>query len=79
MARGKAECTYLYGLSFDIAWSSTFECHIRRTTPIGVFDNATEQECFDLAGNVYTWTSSVYQHPDGSYILSASDGLGREQ
>src|SRR5262249_55741832 len=45
----------------DPARSNTFESHIRRTTPIGIFDNATPEGAFDLSGNAYTWTSSAYE------------------
>jgi len=69
-ARGQEGRAYPYGKSFDMTRSNTFESHIRRTTPIGVFDNGTVPGCYDLTGNVYTWTSSVYQ----PYPYEGSDG-----
>ena len=33
---------------------------------MGVFSNATPQECYDLSGNIFTWTSSEYLPYDGS-------------
>ena len=60
-ARDKTERAYPYGEMFDVTRSNTFESHIRCTTPVGIFNNATAQGCFDLSGNVSTWTSSVYK------------------
>ncbi len=69
-ARGAAGRRYPYDDKFDSARSNTFESHIRRTTPVGIFRNATPEGVFDLSGNVYTWTSSAYQ----PYPYGASDG-----
>jgi formylglycine-generating enzyme required for sulfatase activity len=69
-ARGARGRRYPYGETFDSAQSNTFESHIRRTTPIGIFRNATPEGIFDLSGNVYTWTSSAYQ----PYPYQANDG-----
>jgi len=68
--RGAAGRKYPYGEKFDSARSNTFESHIRRTTPVGIFRNATPEGVFDLSGNVYTWTSSAYQ----PYPYRANDG-----
>jgi formylglycine-generating enzyme required for sulfatase activity len=69
-ARGREGRKYAYGEKFDGARSNTFESHIRRTTPVGIFRNATPEGVLDLSGNVYTWASSVYQ----PYPYVASDG-----
>ena len=40
---------------------NTFESHIRRTTPVGLFTGgSTPEGVADLAGNVWDWTSSAY-------------------
>ena len=40
---------------------NTFESHIRRTTPVGLFtEGSTAEGVADLAGNVWDWTSSAY-------------------
>ncbi|MBL8172266.1 MAG: SUMF1/EgtB/PvdO family nonheme iron enzyme, partial [Acidobacteria bacterium] len=39
-ARGKKGRQFPYGKKFDSAKCNTFESHIRRTTPVGVFDNS---------------------------------------
>jgi formylglycine-generating enzyme required for sulfatase activity len=51
-----------------------FESHIRRTTPVGIFDNATPEGAFDLSGNVYTWTTSIYDEDRFPYPYRADDG-----
>jgi formylglycine-generating enzyme required for sulfatase activity len=59
-ARGLKGRAFPYGDKFDSALCNTFESHIRRTTPVGVFANATPKGAFDLSGNAYTWTSTIY-------------------
>lgn len=73
-ARGKDGRLYPYGMTFDHARSNTFESHIRRTTPVGIFDNATPEGVFDLTGNAYTWTSSIYDQKRFGYPYRAEDG-----
>ncbi|QQS45411.1 MAG: SUMF1/EgtB/PvdO family nonheme iron enzyme [Acidobacteriota bacterium] len=69
-ARGLQKRLYSYGNVFDSSRCNTFESHIRRTTPIGIFDNATPEGVYDLTGNVWTWTLSEYK--DYKYI--SNDG-----
>ena len=69
-ARGQAGRQYPYGKTFETARCNTFESHIRRTTPVGIFDNATPEGAFDLSGNAWTWTLSLYQ----DYPYDADDG-----
>jgi len=59
-ARGLDGRQFPYGGTFDVSRSNTFESHIRRTTPVGIFDNATPEGAYDLSGNAYTWTHSIY-------------------
>ncbi len=70
-ARGTTGRMYAYEDVFDVAKGNTFESHIRRTTPVGIYANgaaiiqshssATEMNAiYDLTGNVWEWTSSVY-------------------
>jgi formylglycine-generating enzyme required for sulfatase activity len=56
-----------YGKTFDANRSNTFESHIRRTTPVGIFDNATPEGAFDLSGNAWTWTSTIYDQQKYPY------------
>jgi len=76
--RGKKGRQFPYGKTFDSAKCNTFESHIRRTTPVGVFDNATPEGrgegAFDLSGNVYTWTLSIYDQDRFRYPYKSDDG-----
>jgi len=73
-ARGKKGRMFPYGDQFDANRCNTFESHIRRTTPVGVFDNATPQGAFDLSGNAYTWTLSIYDQERFQYPYRSDDG-----
>ena len=62
---------YAYGEDFDAARCNTFETHIRRTTPIGVFPAGdTPEGLVDMSGNTWDWTGSLYQ----PYPYNAGDG-----
>ena len=63
-----------YGTTFDRTRSNTFESHIRRTTPVGMFDNSTPEGAFDLSGNAYTWTLSIYDQEQFPYPYRGGDG-----
>ncbi|MBN1203036.1 MAG: SUMF1/EgtB/PvdO family nonheme iron enzyme [Anaerolineae bacterium] len=73
-ARSKAGRQYPYGSEFEANRGNTFESHIRRTTPVGIFDNATPEGAFDLSGNVYTWTTSIYDQEQFPYPYRTDDG-----
>ncbi len=61
-ARGSTGRHYAYGNDFNVKLANTFETHIRATTPIGVFpDGDTPEGLQDMCGNVWEWTSSLYQ------------------
>ena len=71
-ARGREGRRYAYGDTFDAAHANTFETHIRRTTPIGVFPDGETPGTglVDMTGNTWDWTSSLYR----PYRYDASDG-----
>ncbi len=61
-ARGQEGRRYAYGNDFNAALGNTFETHIRRTTPIGVFPGGeTPEGLVDMTGNIWDWTESLYQ------------------
>jgi len=66
-ARGVKGRKFPYGDEFEMTRSNTFESHIRRSTPVGIFDNATPEGAYDLSGNVYTWTTSIYDQENFPY------------
>ncbi|MDX2029129.1 MAG: SUMF1/EgtB/PvdO family nonheme iron enzyme [Blastocatellia bacterium] len=73
-ARGTKGRIYPYGKAFDVSRCNTFESHIRRTTPVGIFDNATPEGIFDLSGNAYTWTLSIFDQDRYPYPYRPDDG-----
>ncbi|MFN0120151.1 MAG: formylglycine-generating enzyme family protein, partial [Blastocatellia bacterium] len=73
-ARGPKGRKFPYGKDFDAQRGNTFESHIRRTTPVGIFDNATPEGAYDLSGNAWTWTLSVYDQKKYPYPYDANDG-----
>jgi formylglycine-generating enzyme required for sulfatase activity len=78
-ARGKAGREYAYGSEYDSGRCNTFETHIRRTTPIGVFPGGqTPEGIADLSGNVWEWTTTIWGHslnrPDFAYPYVPTDG-----
>lgn len=73
-ARGQQGRSFPYGETFDASRCNTFESHIRRTTPSGIFDNATPEDAYDLSGNAYTWTLSIYDQEQLPYPYRSDDG-----
>ncbi len=73
-ARGKKGRMFPDGKVFDVNRSNTFESHIRSTTPVGIFDNATPEGAVDLSGNAYTWTLSIYDQEKFPYPYRSDDG-----
>ena len=70
-ARGDRGRRFAYGDDFDVALANTFESHIRRTTPIGVFHGGeTPEGLVDMNGNCWDWTGSLYI----DYPYDAADG-----
>ncbi len=72
-ARGTDGRAYPYGSEFDATRSNTIESHIRRTTPVGIFDNATPEGALDLTGNAFTWTTTIYDQKAFPYPYRADD------
>ena len=74
-ARGLQGRRYAYGADFDAALCNTFETHIRRTTPVGVFPGGeTPEGAVDLTGNTWDWTSTIYDPDRFPYRYRADDG-----
>ena len=78
-AGGSNGRNYAYGPEFDTARCNTFETHIRRTTPVGVFPHGgTPEGIHDLSGNVYEWTRTIWgtdlSTSEFPYPYNAEDG-----
>jgi formylglycine-generating enzyme required for sulfatase activity len=53
---------YPWGNKFDPARCNTWEAGLRKTTPVGAYKNGVSAcGCYDLAGNVWEWTDSLYE------------------
>jgi formylglycine-generating enzyme required for sulfatase activity len=77
--RGQAGRMYAYGDDFDASRCNTYLGGVGRPTPVGLYDNATPEGAFDLTGNVFTWTSSIYRnypyrYNDGRENLDEREG-----
>jgi len=65
-ARGLEGRAYAFGPQFDASKCNTFESHIRRTTPVGIFPPTPSLPgeswggVHDLCGNVWEWTLSLW-------------------
>ncbi len=78
-ARGETGREYSYEGEYDSSRCNTFETHIRRTTPVGVFPKgSTPDGIHDLSGNVWEWTSTIWgesrQGIDFPYPYNVEDG-----
>ena len=79
-AAGPDKRRFAYGNTHDPARCNTFETHIRRTTPAGVFPGGcTPEGLVDMTGNTWDWTSSLYNpYPyaadDGRESMTSGDG-----
>jgi formylglycine-generating enzyme required for sulfatase activity len=69
-SRGLSGRSYAHGPEIDPLAANTFETHLKRPSPIGVFPNGrTPEGVDDLCGNVYEWTSSAF----GAGVIGESD------
>jgi len=60
--RGARAGAYPWGDAFEPTRANTFETHVRRSTPVGVFpDGDSASGVADGAGNVIEWTNSLWR------------------
>ena len=62
-ARGHDGRSFPWGNTFDSECANTYEGHLRRTNPVGVYPparNHASQAIYDQAGNCWEWTASRY-------------------
>ncbi|MCP3901621.1 MAG: SUMF1/EgtB/PvdO family nonheme iron enzyme [Desulfobacteraceae bacterium] len=69
-ARGDKGWEYPWGEGFDKEKCNTKESEIGRTTRVSVYHNGISQYgCYDMAGNVWEWTSSYYDNDKDRFVL----------
>jgi formylglycine-generating enzyme required for sulfatase activity len=70
-ARGAGGRIYPWGGRWDPARANTWEGHVLRPSPVGVYPGgASPYGCLDMAGNVWEWTHSLYR----DYPYDPDDG-----
>jgi len=70
-ARGKRGWLYPWGNRWDAARANTWEGHVLRPTPVGIYPGGeTPEGIHEMAGNVGEWTRSLYQ----PYPYQSNDG-----
>jgi hypothetical protein len=68
-ARG-ANRKYPWGDAFDPARCNTIEAGPRKTTPVGAYPDGTSAcGCYDMAGNVWEWTASLWSEKEEYRVL----------
>jgi formylglycine-generating enzyme required for sulfatase activity len=61
---------YPWGDEFDAARCNTYESGLRRTTPVGAYpDGVSAYGCYDMAGNVFEWTESLWRENDEPRVV----------
>jgi formylglycine-generating enzyme required for sulfatase activity/energy-coupling factor transporter ATP-binding protein EcfA2 len=70
-ARGVDGRWWPWGNDWDQGRANTSEGGVHGTTPVGIYPGGVSPyECYDMAGNVWEWTSSLYK----PYPYRADDG-----
>jgi len=76
-ARGTEGRKYPWGNEFDKERCNTIESEIEKTTRVTRYPNGRSPEgCYDMAGNVFEWTSSWYDESEKRRVLRGGSWNG---
>ncbi len=74
-ARGEDGREYPWGNEFSSSFANTLEGKVGMPTPVGKYiGGVSPYGCFDMAGNVYEWTSDWYQRYEGNTSIKKEYG-----
>ncbi len=69
-ARGTEGRVYPWGDDFDQEKCNTYESNLGGTTPVTKYVNSlSPYGCYDMAGNVWEWTASLYEEKQTHRVL----------
>ena len=69
-ARGTNGRTYPWGDDFEPGWCNTWESGPKTTTPVWAYPSGVSPYgCYDMAGNVWEWTGSLYEAGESYRVL----------
>jgi formylglycine-generating enzyme required for sulfatase activity len=68
----------LWGDEFDPARCNTREAGPHKTTPVGAYpEGASAHGCYDMAGNVWEWSASLWSEQEPYRVLRGGSWLSR--
>ncbi len=78
-ARGTDARNWPWGNSFDTSACNTMEIGLDQTVPVGIFSrNRSPYGVADMAGNVWQWTSTIWDPERFRYPYRSDDGREEE-
>jgi formylglycine-generating enzyme required for sulfatase activity len=79
-ARGEKGSKYPWGDTFNQEFCNTMESGIGITTPVQQYPGGkSPYGCFDMAGNVWEWTASLYDSRVGSKVVRGGSWLNSSE
>ena len=75
-ARGTGGRSYPWGDAFDQEKCNTSESNVNGTTPVTKYVNGlSPYGCYDMAGNVWEWTASLYKEKRADRVIRGGSWL----
>ncbi|MBI2424767.1 MAG: SUMF1/EgtB/PvdO family nonheme iron enzyme [Candidatus Hydrogenedentes bacterium] len=74
-ARGTDGRKFPWGEDFNLLCANTLETQTQEALPVGKrLEGMSPYGCFDMSGNVYEWTNSLYQPYPGNTLINKNYG-----